>query len=45
MDPRLKQCLAFAAEKLEEILAIKDGLQQGDAAIAWALESSRQTVD
>lgn len=45
MDPRLKQCLAFAAEKLEEIHAIKDGLQQGDAAIAWALDSSRQTVE
>ena len=45
MDPRLKQCLAFAAEKLEEIHALKDGLQQGDAAIAKALESSRQTVE
>lgn len=45
MDPRLKQCLAFAAEKLEEIHAIKDGLQQGDAAIARALDSSRQTVE
>lgn len=44
MDPRLKQCLAFAAEKLEEIHALKDALQKGDDAIAAALESSRQTV-
>ncbi len=44
MDPRLKQCLAFAAEKLEEIHAIKNGLEKGDTAIADALKDSRDTV-
>lgn len=45
MDLRLKQCLAFAVEKLEEIHALKDALVKGDAAVADALESSRRTVE
>ncbi len=44
MDPRLKQCLAFAVEKLEEVHALKEGLQKGDDAIAEALDSSRQAL-
>ena len=44
MDERLKQCLAFAVEKLDEIGVIRQALRQGDGAVAGALEASRQTV-
>ena len=44
MDFRLKQCLAFAVEKLDEVHALKEALEKGDAAIGKALDSSRKTV-
>ncbi len=44
MDPRLKQCLAFAVEKLDEVRFLKEGLEKGERAIVEALNDSRQTV-
>ncbi len=45
MDERLKQCLAFAVEKLGEIGVLRQALRQGDDAVAGALEASRRTVE
>lgn len=45
MDLRLKRCLAFAVEKLEEVRTLKEALVKGDAAIADMLENSRYAVE
>lgn len=45
MDERLKQCLAFAVEKLDEVEVLRQALRQGDDAVAGALEASRRTVE
>ncbi len=40
----MKQCLAFAVEKLDEVRFLKEGLEKGERAIVEALNDSRQTV-
>jgi 5-methyltetrahydropteroyltriglutamate--homocysteine methyltransferase len=40
LDPELKSWLAFATQKLAEVAALAKGLDEGEAAIAPALEAS-----
>jgi len=44
LDAEIRNWLAFAAQKLDEIAALKRGLEQGIEAIAPALEASRRAV-
>ncbi len=44
LDPEIKGWLAFAVQKLEEVVALARGLDEGDAAIAPALEQSDRAV-
>src|SRR6267154_2488280 len=44
LDAEIRNWLAFAVQKLEEIVALKQGLTQGIEAIMPALEASRQCV-
>jgi 5-methyltetrahydropteroyltriglutamate--homocysteine methyltransferase len=44
LDAEIRNWLAFAVQKLDEIATLKRGLAQGTEAIAPALEASRQAV-
>ncbi len=44
LDPDLKSWLAFASQKLEEVVALARGLDEGDAAIATELAASDAAV-
>jgi len=44
LDAEIRNWLAFAVQKLDEIATLKRGLMQGIDAIAPALEASRQSV-
>lgn len=44
LDPEIRSCLAFAVQKLDEIVALKRGLTAGSKAIAPALALSREAA-
>jgi 5-methyltetrahydropteroyltriglutamate--homocysteine methyltransferase len=45
LDPIIKDALSFADEKLEEIVSIVKGLQNGKESIADKLEESKQAIE
>ncbi|HZE10799.1 MAG TPA: 5-methyltetrahydropteroyltriglutamate--homocysteine S-methyltransferase [Burkholderiales bacterium] len=45
LDPEIRNWLAFAVQKVDEIATLKRGLAHGAAAIAPALEASRTAAD
>lgn len=44
LDPELRGWLAFAAQKMEEVVTLKRGLEQGGDAMAAALEASARVA-
>ncbi|CAM3966536.1 5-methyltetrahydropteroyltriglutamate--homocysteine S-methyltransferase [Lederbergia lenta] len=45
LDPIIKDALSFADEKLEEVVALAKGLENGKASIVKELENSVQAID
>ncbi|KAL7749654.1 methionine-synthesizing 5- methyltetrahydropteroyltriglutamate--homocysteine methyltransferase [Sorochytrium milnesiophthora] len=45
LDAEIKDWLAFATEKIGEIVTLKRALNEGDAAVAQQLESNKQSID
>lgn len=45
LDPEIRSWLAFAQQKLEELSLLKQGLNQGRAAIKAQLEANQQAID
>jgi 5-methyltetrahydropteroyltriglutamate--homocysteine methyltransferase len=44
LDPKVAQWLAFARQKLEELVVLRDGLNEGAAAVAPALERMARRI-